>query len=394
MAARKFKLPGIQDLSKEQEQARALPLTGQQLIIGGPGTGKSVLTLLRARRLEAEKQDYRFLVYNHLLDRSNVQLFGGALASKTWHNWFDATYLSITGRSPARLPQQANGFRPHDWKRIKEVAEACNVTRGPDRFLLVIDEGQDMPQEFYDTLVALGFEDFFVAADQNQQITASRSSRQHIEEALGLETDEVVELRQNYRNSFSIWKLAMAFYTGDLASPPSEAPKRREGGVPNLITYAPDQFPVLVRGIIRRAYNHPSRLIGVIAPNNKVRKRYMEELQVAKRSTGMEEDDLQLVTFYNTYRPEIRFDRGGILVINAQACKGLEFDEVVCADIDEHYINPEDINATRKLFYVMVARAREAVFMLRQEGGAEAINQILPEDRAVLKRGPLRTKAK
>ena len=63
MAKRIFKLPGIQDLSKEQEQARALPLTGQHLIIGGPGTGKSVLTLLRARRLAAEKKGYRFLVY-------------------------------------------------------------------------------------------------------------------------------------------------------------------------------------------------------------------------------------------------------------------------------------------------------------------------------------------
>ena len=393
MAARKFKLPGIQDLSKEQEQARALPLTGQHLIIGGPGTGKSVLTLLRARRLAVEKQDYRFLVYNHLLDRSNIQLFEGTLASETWHGWFNATFQSITGRRPARLAQQANGFRPHDWNRIKEVAEACNLTGGSGRFLLVIDEGQDMPQEFYDTLVALGFENFFVAADQNQQITESRSSRQDIEEALGLETDEVVELRQNYRNSLSIWKLAMAFYTGDRASPPSEAPNRREGSVPNLITYAPDQFPDLVRGIVRRAQNNPSRLIGVIAPNNKVRERYLKGLQAAKRSTNVPDDELQLETFHVSYRPEVRFDRGGILVINAQACKGLEFDEVVCADIDEHYINPEDLNATRKLFYVIVARAREAVFMFRQEGGANAINQILPNDRAVLKRGKLKTRA-
>lgn len=394
MSDRKFKLPGIQDLSKEQEQARALPLTGQHLIIGGPGTGKSVLTLLRAKRLAAEKQDYRFLVYNHLLDRSNVQLYGGSLASETWHNWFNAKYLSMTGRPVARLAEQSNGFRPHDWKRIKEVAEACNIAGSLSRLLLVIDEGQDMPQEFYDTLVTLGFENFFVAADQNQQITESCSSRQQIEEALGLETDEVVELRQNYRNTFSIWRLAMAFYTGDRASPPSEAPNRREGSVPNLITYAPEQFPDLVQAIVRRAYNRPSRLIGVIAPNNKVRKCFMEELQAAKSSTKVPGQALQLETFYGSYRPKVRFDRGGILVINAQACKGLEFDEVVCADIDEHYVNPEDLIPTKKLFYVMVARAREDVFMLRRKGGAEVINQILPKDRSVLNRGKLKSRAK
>jgi DNA helicase-2/ATP-dependent DNA helicase PcrA len=53
MAKREFNLPGIQDLSKEQEDARALPKQGQHLIIGGPGTGKSVLALLRSRTASA-----------------------------------------------------------------------------------------------------------------------------------------------------------------------------------------------------------------------------------------------------------------------------------------------------------------------------------------------------
>ena len=65
MAKRRFRLPGIQDLSKEQEDARALPMEGQHLIVGGPGTGKSILALLRARRLSQEDAQYVFLVYNH-----------------------------------------------------------------------------------------------------------------------------------------------------------------------------------------------------------------------------------------------------------------------------------------------------------------------------------------
>jgi hypothetical protein len=47
MAKREFTLPGIHELSKVQEDARAIPKMGQHLIIGGPGTGKSVLALLR-----------------------------------------------------------------------------------------------------------------------------------------------------------------------------------------------------------------------------------------------------------------------------------------------------------------------------------------------------------
>lgn len=391
MAKRIFKLPGIQDLSKEQEQARALPLTEQHLIIGGPGTGKSVLTLLRARRLAAEKKGYQFLVYTHLLDRSNLQLFQGPLASNTWQKWFNETFKLMTGHWPPRLAaQQANGYPPYDWERIRQIARAGDLAKAPRRLLLLIDEGQDMPPEFYETLTTLGFEHFFVAADQNQQITESCSSRRDIEVALDLDTTEVVELRQNYRNTFPIWKLAMEFYTGDPASPPSEAPNRREGSVPGLITYSPEQFSEVARRIVRRASNRPTRLIGVITPNNRVRERYMNELQAAKRSSNMPGDDFQLETFHRDHEPDVRFDRGGILVINVQACKGLEFDEVFCADINEHFVNSEDLTPTKKRFYVMVARAREDLFLLKREGGNEAINRILPEDRSVLKRGRLK----
>ena len=46
----------------------------------------------------------------------------------------------------------------------------------------MIDEGQDMPREFYNALVNLGFNRFFVVADQNQQITEANSSRKDIAE--------------------------------------------------------------------------------------------------------------------------------------------------------------------------------------------------------------------
>ena len=391
MASRTFKLPGVQDLSKEQEQARALPLTGRHLIIGGPGTGKSVLTLLRARRLAAERKGYRFLVYTHLLDRSNIQLFEGRLASQTWRRWFSETFELITGHEPPRLAtQDANGFREYDWNRIGEEAGSLNIATTSNRRLLVIDEGQDMPRQFYDTLWKLGFRHFFVAADQNQQITESHSSREDIEIELDIRRDEVVELRQNYRNTISIWKLADKFYT-DPASPRTETPNRREGMVPGLITYAPGQFFEVARRIVLRACSRPSRLIGVIAPSNKIRQRYMRELQKAKRSIAEASDDMQLETFHGDHRPDVRFDRGGILVINVQACKGLEFDEVVCADIDGYFVNPEDHDPVKKRFYVMVARAREDLFLLKRAGGDESINRILPEDRSVLKRGPLKS---
>ena len=42
------------------------------------------------------------------------------------------------------------------------------------------------PPSFTSFLIEIGFEDFFVACDQNQQITDNNSSRQEIQDCLGL----------------------------------------------------------------------------------------------------------------------------------------------------------------------------------------------------------------
>ena len=54
-----------------------------------------------------------------------------------------------------------------------------------------------------------------------------------------------------------------------------------------------------------------------------------------------------IVTFWGDERPQVRFEEGGILVINAKACKGLEFDTVVLADIDEYITSDESIPTLR-----------------------------------------------
>ena len=397
MAKRRFELPGIQDLSKEQEAARALPKKDekgrglQHLIIGGPGTGKSVVALLRARRHRGDKDDYRFLVFNHLLDQTSGQLFGDGLASRTWIGWFLETFEEVTNQPVPRMGPNENGFREIDWTRVEAIIQGLPAGETPPQPYLVIDEGQDMPPAFYDALVGLGFERFFVVADQNQQITEANSSRLEIQNCLDIESDEVIELRQNYRNHFQVAKLAREFYTGDPASPPPELPEEGTGTVPLLCVYEArgeeSGIDKVARAILLLADQNPRHLIGVIAPNNQVRERYLQAL----RATRIQLDNPRpaIRTFHMGERGEIAFDEGGILVINAQACKGLEFDTVVLADIDEHFVRRSDPDTAKRLFYVMVARARERVFMFLKRGEGREIEKILPPDRNVLRRREL-----
>ena len=384
MAKRKFALPGVQDLGKEQEAVRALPGEGQHLIVGGPGTGKSVLALIRSRRYRRERDDYRFLVFNHLLHRASSQLFGAGLAGRTWIGWFLDTFEEITGQSVPRLEPNDKGWREIDWMGVDEIVQALPLGDERQRPFLVIDEGQDMPPEFYRALVNLGFERFFVVADQNQQITDANSSRQDIQDCLALDTHDVIELRQNYRNHYRVARLARAFHTGDPASPPPELPAQAPGALPILYYYEPDRLDEVARGILRLADRDPRQLIGVIAPDNQVRKRYVDALRSVE--VRLDNPRPSIETYHRQHRAEVAFDEGGLLVINAQACKGLEFDTVVLADIDEHYFRRGDPDVARRLFYVMVARARERVFMFMKRDGRKEIEGILPADRDVLRR--------
>ena len=124
---RKFELPGIEGLSKEQEVARALPKEGQHLIVGGPGTGKSVLALIRSKRHLRERDDYLFLVFNHLLDRASGQLFGDGLASRTWDGWFRGMFREVAGQPVPLQEPNDNGYRAIDWAGVDEIIQALPV---------------------------------------------------------------------------------------------------------------------------------------------------------------------------------------------------------------------------------------------------------------------------
>ena len=388
---RRFELPGIQDLSKEQDEARARPREGQHLVVGGPGTGKSILALIRARRHHRDRDDYVFLVYNHLLHRACGQLFGDDLSSSTWITWFHGVFRDLTGEPAPRLPaERAGGFEHTDWKGVADIIEALPSSTSFKAPFLVIDEGQDMPPEFYTSLIDLGFEHFFVVADQNQQIRDQNSSRRELQDCLGIETSEVMELDLNYRNRYRVARLAREFYTGDPASPPPQLPAPGRGSTPQLWSYAPENFDGLVKRILRLADRDPSRLIGVMAPNHEVRQRYFDALRRLVDTVALDHEPPLVETHFSGKDPsEVSFDRGGILVINAQACKGLEFDVAMLADIDKHIIRRDDPDRTRRLFYVMVARAREQVFLFMQKGASRAIEEILPRDVEVLQRRDL-----
>lgn len=385
---RRFTLPNVQDLSKEQVTAIALPLKGQHLIVGGPGTGKSVVALLRAKRLASESLDYHFLAYNKLLHESSHHLFEGGLKAFTLDSWFRKLWRYVFKRTaPLHPPKQMGGYQDIDWAAVTNRIQTGEIPEPKRAFpYLVIDEGQDMPPAFYNALVNLGFENFHVVSDQNQQMhPEKRSSRQDIENALAIDTADTLELRANYRNTRPIAQLAQHFYPEDPASPRPELPPHVPGVMtPELWRYGQEEGRTredIATLILQMADRNPRKLIGIITPNNQVRSEFVRVLCAA--NPALDHDKPPIRTFVAGQQEGLDFGQGGIMVINAQACKGLEFDTAILADIDLHQPR-NNLDALKKRFYVMVARARDQVILLRTGASVPVIEELLPQDQTLL----------
>jgi superfamily I DNA/RNA helicase len=92
-----------------------------------------------------------------------------------------------------------------------------------------------------------------------------------------------------------------------------------------------------------------------------------------------------LFTYYSGSKEIPDFGDGGVVVLNAQSCKGLEFESVILADVDA-YKPKENPDHLRSLFYVMVSRAREQVVMLRTGPVCPVVDALLPDNPAILSR--------
>lgn len=287
------------------------------------------------------------------------------------------------------MPQQSgSNWKEIDWQQAITIIREVQAVVPANNLFLIIDEGQDMPPQFYEALTEMGFENFYVVADQNQQITQENSSRQDIEIKLSINTQDVIELKENFRNSFPTARLAREFYTGDPASPPPNLPSpTRSAKQPILIEYGINgryTFEKIISNILKTADRDPSKLIGIITPNNNIRNKYFDA--ILNNDVKLDNPKPEIQTYPTDGNLNLSFGKGGIMIINAQSCKGLEFDIVFLADIDKYNYCHNISSDVKKKFYVMIARSRENIIMLKNGENGCPIEEILPKDEAILGR--------
>jgi len=388
MSKRIFDLPGIDELNKDQKAVLRLKESGQHLVIGGPGTGKSVVALLRARKFHQE-DNYLFLTFNHVLNSSTKQVCGIDLKSDTAQSWFYTLQFKLAPgddfdlkKMPHKVDSNGREIQHSpDYDRVIERFDSYvdqNLSHLPATDThFIIDEGQDLPVGFYESLQSLGYENFFIVADQNQQITEENSSRQELTDVLALENDEVVELNENYRNSSAIAKFAQHFYT-DKAAPAPNLPDRASLDTPTFYIY--QMVNSCVSMIHREAMRDTSKLIGVIVATETKRDSYTKFL--SKATTG---DDITVSSYSNESKQSVNIDfsMGGIVVLCDKSVKGIEFDTVFIV-LDDLKVMNNDTDAIKKRLYVMSSRAKDKLFLLRSAAIPNEVEELLPTDEKLM----------
>lgn len=236
---RSFRLATTTAVGAARAEARIIELSERQLallsfirrhrrveISGGAGTGKTMLAKEAARRLALEGHKVGWICFNRpLRDRVATELADlPAVDVVTFHQ----LCRSMAVRAAISLPASEDA---EYLSRLPDaLLEALDVLPSPPFDALVIDEAQDLTDEWWDLLLLClrepDTDPVFAFRDDNQAVYVESSSRPEL---------EAFELDTNLRNTRQIHAVTRGFYRGsayrssDVSGPPPSFRDTSEG---------------------------------------------------------------------------------------------------------------------------------------------------------------------
>jgi DNA helicase IV len=348
-------LPSYEDLTKEQDEIYNLPLDGNFLVSGPPGSGKSVMALYRAEALTIDDRTPSILMFNNVL-KQYIQRHAAELGIEgnveTFHRWLAGFWRQNYHVRPPKLGGDEWGY---DWAALLSQFFSAPPPPGAVHDLLV-DEGQDMPLDFY-RLTPWICSNVTVFADENQQLRDENTTLKEIE--IAVRAVRHLTLRRNYRNSIEIAKLARHFYAGAPTGVP-DLPTRSWHPGPVLTRYRSDHG--LIEDVATYAKTYGNRRIGIAVPTNRLQIRLLNQLTHRKVTA-------ETYVSGDVRHSRLAFGTPGVKIINFASLKGLQFDTLFLPELQ---LAPPDVSsaAVRMRFYVATSRARNELY-LSYTGDAE-----------------------
>ncbi|MGR6973909.1 DNA helicase [Streptomyces cynarae] len=340
------------DLAPEQRSCLdGLPFEGNHLVSGPPGSGKSLLAAQRAVMLALTGTPVVLLTRSNLLRQSLaavVHALGPAdrgVRVETVHAWLAEWY-------GGKLVRGADGW--YDWSVLYERAADTGPLPG---LTLVVDEGQDLPPDFYRLCRLLGAHTT-VYADECQRLTEANSTLDEIAGRLGRCSRH--EIDGNHRNTRQIASFATHFHTGvglpalpDREGPPPRVHRLPQRGAADLVIHLAQRNPKHSIGVIVNSTHTQFSLLGSLQRRTP---RLTPQLYTSRATQGR-------------YR-NLDLGRPGVVLVHRASAKGLGFDKVIIPDTHTDAAVDPTSAALRMTYYVLATRARHELH-LAYEGDTE-----------------------
>lgn len=386
-----MKFPSLNDLDREQKRVYGqAPNDGAILVVGPPGTGKTVMAMHRAMKCQQLGQKPAVIMFNRVL-RQYSSAWSGIeknIEITTMLTWLNGWWR---GGRMGRLPKVSQWVV--DWEELLDRVMALEP--GSEKLAalnwghLIIDEGQDFPEEMYFCLGRIlkhfkrcgASAQLTVFADDNQRLQADNNCTvKNIAANLGISRDEnrLFFLSKNHRNTLEVARFARYFQVGK-TSGASKLPSK-SGEVPSVDFFENDRS--LSDFVARKLKISIGKQVGVIVNGSqKDVKRVKNQLETRLKGSNWK------TQFYTSKEwktvDELDFASPNTLTVLHQAsAKGLEFDIVFYVGLERVDMDGSGGMNERMAAYVMASRAREelriSLTALDMDAGAPDGVKLLP----------------
>ena len=309
-----FRLPVITDLTIAQQSVLNEPKP--LAVSGGPGTGKSVVSLWRHIRNHSRNKKSLLLTYTKSLE----------------------AYLKASASSE-NTNAGNNVARTYDWTTNNQNSSFEEI---------IIDEAQDVELARYEVINKLTPMVSF-SADDNQMLYPSRGVKEQDLHGL-FPSNTRYELSDNFRNTIEIVRFVKSMFPLRLISDGHE-----NGEKPRLILT--NQNRTIQENVIIDILNNfksDTHNIAILVPlKSHVDSWYNFLIAKGFNTSRFVNTDGEIGTIENIH------------VTTFKSSKGLEFDTIILPDFNAYLQNISSLNVVEENdYYVVFTRARRNIFLL------------------------------
>ena len=349
-----MRLPSYQELVDEQLEVFEHPLDKSLFVVGPPGSGKTTLAIRRAQMVAGAEdaasggsREVVFVTYNRMLRRlAHLLVPEGGISMSTMHSFVWRDYRVRTGSDP---PTDSIDSYTYIWEKMLEALPDDQITPSGSPFV-VVDEGQDLPQGFFEYVSHHVASTMTVFADEDQALGDGCTSIGEIRSAAGLNAPLI--LSKNHRNTPEIARLAEHFHGGRL---PAAEVARSATNVRPLLVQSRSVEATARR--ISRWYSNRGDNIGVIVNEEQYGRSLHSEL-----CDLLPTERVDNYTSSERNEDSINVLEPGVTVLNKRSVKGQEFDTVFILQLESFVPCPTE--AMRRSMYMLCARARDNLLLV------------------------------